>query len=82
MGSSNQAVELGNEGTAPLCALVRDNRSVDTANFDANLFTAGGATLQVVDLPQLNAQNNDTFTQVNNAGATVGQTGVAPCPSL
>jgi len=81
-GSSNQAVELGNEGTAPLCALVRDNRSVDTANFDANLFTAGGATLQVVDLPQLNAQNNDTFTQVNNAGATVGQTGVAPCPSL
>ncbi len=80
-GSSNQAVELGNEGTAPLCALVRDNHSLDTANFDANLFTAGAATLQIVDLPQLNAQNNGTFTQVNNAGATAGQAGQAPCPS-
>lgn len=79
-GSGNQAVELGNESAQPLCAQVANNQSIATTNFDANLFTAPGSTLQVVDLAQLNQLNNGTFTQVNNAGATSGSQGIPPCP--
>jgi len=79
-GSGNQAIELGNESAQPLCAQISNNQSIATTNFDANLFTAAGSTLQVVDLAQLNQLNNGTFTQVNNAGSTSGSQGISPCP--
>lgn len=78
--STNHAVELGNAGSAPFCAAVRDNVSLDTANFDGNFFVNGTGPLQIVDLPQLNTNNNASFEQVNNSGATNGTSGAGICP--
>ncbi|MGB3138843.1 MAG: hypothetical protein WBB18_18685, partial [Nodosilinea sp.] len=60
-------------------AVVANNTSIATTDLDANLFATGTGALQVVDFPQLSANNNNTFSQVNNAGATAGTAGVSPC---
>lgn len=78
--AADNTVEIGNESPQPVCVDVRNNISLDAANFDANFFISETSTLQIVDLPQLSDRNNNTFNQVNNSGATNGAAGVGGCP--
>lgn len=79
-GSGDNAIELGNLGENPFCAVIIDNISIGTSNFDANLFATFRGNLQVVDLPQINRNNGGTFDQVNNSDTTTGTAGTSPCP--
>ena len=78
--SGDNAVELGNAGANNICAVIADNTSIDAANFDANLFVTGSGDLQIVALSQLAPNNNNSFANVNNSGATEGTAGSSPCP--
>ncbi|HEY9880705.1 MAG TPA: right-handed parallel beta-helix repeat-containing protein [Leptolyngbyaceae cyanobacterium] len=79
-GVAGDAFELGNSSASAWCAVMSNNSSIGTANFDVNLFTTGSSTLQIANLAQLNADNNNTFTRINNNGATSGTQGTPPCP--